>query len=77
MKASSSVTITIPLCEADRAFLRVLRNAGGRLQLITLAHKTSAKACREAGYVEITDAGRIVRLLGQGQAYLDKLARAH
>lgn len=81
MDATSRTTlapvITVPLSDRDRAFLRTLRIAGGRLQLVTLVHRQSAAACREGGYVRISADGKTVRLTGTGQAYLDRLMRAH
>lgn len=72
-----AVTISVPLPEKHRAFLRMLRGVGGRLQLVTLVHKESAAICRDAGYVRILDDGKTVRITGHGQAYLDRLMRAH
>ncbi|MBB4146044.1 hypothetical protein [Rhizobium rhizoryzae] len=75
--SKSSITITVPLCERDRAFLRSIRVAGGRLQLVRSIDRESAKACHAAGYARISLDGNIVRLTGHGQAYLDRLMRAH
>lgn len=72
--------IEIPLGERDRAFLRMLKTvAGGRLQLVTLDHKRSAKACEKSGYVSIDTGGRfsIVTITTRGQIYLDRLRGAH
>ena len=81
MDATSYTThapvITVPLSDLDRAFLRAVRIAGGCLSLVTLAHRQSAAACREGGYVRISADGKTVRLTGTGQAYLDRLMRAH
>lgn len=68
--------ITVPLADRDRAFLRSLRVAGGRMPLVTVAQRKSAEACRVAGYIQILDDGRTARLTGNGQAYLDLLARS-
>lgn len=75
-----AMVITVPLAERDRAFLRMLRTVmGGRMQLVTVAHKASAEACRVAGYVELRGEGKrpIVRITSRGQAYLDALMRSH
>jgi hypothetical protein len=77
MDLKSSVVILVPLAERDRAFLRSVRIAGGRLQLVTMMQRESAKAAVEAGYLRVSSDGKFARLTGQGQVYLDRLARAH
>ncbi|WP_107678068.1 hypothetical protein [Agrobacterium sp. LAD9] len=68
-----------PISNRDRAFLRMLKNAGGRMQLVRLHDRNCAEVCQEAGYVLISDESRckIVRLTGRGQAYLHKIMGVH
>lgn len=68
-----------PISDRDRAFLRMLKNAGGRMQLVRLHDRRCAEACQSAGYVLIRDESRckVVQLTGHGQTYLHKIMGAH
>lgn len=65
-----------PISDPARDFLRSVRIGGGR---ITIAAGAEGRAleCRQAGYLHISEDGVIGRLTGLGQAYLDRLMRAH
>lgn len=75
--SKSSVTFSVPLSERDRAFLRSVRIAGGRLQLVRSIDRESAKTCHAAGYARVSLDEKTVQLTGHGQAYLDRIMRAH
>ncbi len=68
-----------PISDRDRAFLRMLKNAGGRIQLVRLFDRQCAEACQQAGYVQLRDEPRckVVLLTGRGEAYLRKLLGVH
>lgn len=64
------------ISDAARAVLRSARVGGGRIEITHLrAHLVSE--CRQAGYLHVGEDGKIGRLTGLGQAYLDRLMRAH
>lgn len=65
-----------PISDAARALLRSARVGGGRLDVDHLrAHLV--KECRQAGYLHVPENGGKAMLTGLGQAYLDRLMRAH
>lgn len=74
---SPAVTSAItPISDAAQALLRSARVGGGRLDVDHLrAHLV--KECRLAGYLHVPEDGGKAMLTGLGQAYLDRLMRAH
>lgn len=65
-----------PISDAARGLLRSARAGGGRIGIDHLrAHLVTE--CRQAGYLHVSEDGKIGRLTGLGQAYLDRLMRAH
>ncbi len=64
------------ISDPARDFLRSVRIGGGR---VTIAAGAEGRAleCRQAGYLHISEDSMIGRLTGLGQAYLDRLMRAH
>ena len=65
-----------PISDAARALLRSARVGGGRIDLNPLRAHLVAE-CKKAGYLHVSEDGKIGRLTGLGQAYLDRLMRAH
>lgn len=72
----SSATPFQPLDDASRGYLRSVRINGGKMP-ITIGDKAKAQKCRIAGYLHITLDETTAKLTGHGQAYLDRLMRAH
>ncbi len=66
-----------PLSDSARGFLREVKFQGGKLSLYTPVRRRLAEECRGCGYVHITADGETAKLTGLGQAYLDRLMRAH
>lgn len=68
-----------PLSERAQGFLRYVRIEGGKVDLapLGLAFHIVAEECRGCGYLHITADGETAKLTGLGQAYLDRLMRAH
>lgn len=68
-----------PISDRDRAFLRMVKNAGGRIQLVRLHDRKCADACEKAGYVLVREESRckVVLLTARGQAYLRKMMGVH
>lgn len=68
-----------PLSDRARGFLRHVKFEGGKvdLSILGLAVHIVAEECRRCGYVHITADGETAKLTGLGQAYLDRLMRAH
>lgn len=78
MKHESNTLELKPVSDAARAQLREVRFAGGTLSIsATLEARAKALELRKAGYVNIGESGYDLRLTGLGQAYLDRLMRAH
>ncbi|MCI9865832.1 hypothetical protein RHIZ_07750 [Rhizobium skierniewicense] len=78
MKHESSTLELTPVSDAARAQLREVRFAGGKLSIsATFEARAKALELRKAGYVNIGESGYDLRLTGLGQAYLDRLMRAH
>lgn len=71
-----SATAFQPLDDASRGYLRSVRINGGKMP-ITIGDKAKAQKCRIAGYLHITLDETTAKLTGHGQAYLDRLMRAH
>lgn len=63
------------ISERDRAFLRSISHAGGSRDLLD-GEAPAAVQCMVAGFVRI-EKFRRVYVTDDGQAYLDRLARAH
>lgn len=66
---------TRPISERDRAFLRSVAHAGGQRDLRD-GEAPSAAQCMLAGFLRLENHRRVY-VTGDGQAYLDRLARAH
>lgn len=68
-----------PISDRDRAFLRMVKNAGGRIQLVRLHDRNCAEACAQAGYVLIREESRckVVLITARGQAHLRKIMGVH
>lgn len=66
-----------PLSDSARGFLREVKFQRGKLELYTPVRRRLAEECRHCGYVHITADGETAKLTGLGQAYLDRLMRAH
>lgn len=76
LSAAGTGEVITPLSSAARAFLRSVRVAGGRIALYQ-DRMVRAQECRRAGYLHIRADGKVSYLTGLGQAYLDRLMRAH
>jgi len=78
LKTSESALTLKPISDAARAMMRDVRAAGGKCT-IRESFQDSALAVelKKAGYVQIDQSGYDLRLTGMGQAYLDRLMRAH
>jgi hypothetical protein len=63
------------ISERDRAFLRSVSHAGGSRDLLD-GETPAAAQCMIAGFVRL-EKFRRVYVTDEGQAYLDRLARAH
>jgi hypothetical protein len=74
--ATSTKLFERPVSDAARAYLRKVKIHGGRLVLTDAEPQGLTTECRRAGYLHISDTGMIL-LTGLGQAYLDRLMRAH
>lgn len=68
-----------PLSDRARGFLRHVQFEGGKVDLSArdLTLNIVAEECRRCGYLHITAQGETAKLTGLGQAYLDRLMRAH
>lgn len=78
MKSNESILDLPSVSDPARALLREVRFAGGRLTVsATFVARGLALELRKAGYVHIGESGYDLRLTGFGQAYLDRLMRAH
>lgn len=78
MNSNQSSLDLPPISEAARALLCEVRFAGCRLTIsATFKARELALELRKAGYVHIGETGYDLRLTGFGQAYLDRLMRAH
>lgn len=78
MKPNESVLDLPSVSDAARAQLREVRFAGGRLKIDdSPTAQDLARQLRKAGYIHIDESGFNLRLTGNGQAYLDRLMRAH
>ncbi len=75
-KSGLTAASLTPISDAARAVLRSARVEGGRLDINPLREHLVAE-CRKAGYLHISEGARVARLTGLGQAYLDRLMRAH
>jgi hypothetical protein len=78
LKTSESALNLTPISDAARAQLREVRAAGGNLTIpASFKARSLAQELKKAGYVQIGASGYDLRLTGMGQAYLDRLMRAH
>ncbi|NTA10834.1 hypothetical protein [Agrobacterium tumefaciens] len=78
MKISETALTLTPISDAARAMLREVRAAGGSLTIhASFKARRLALELKRAGYVQIGISGYDLRLTGMGQAYLDRLMRAH
>ncbi len=78
MKTSESALTLKPISDAARALLRDVRAAGNKFTIRTsFQARALAAELKKAGYVQIDQSGYELRLTGMGQAYLDRLMRAH
>lgn len=78
MSAEQNALCVKPISDASRALLRDVRAAGGKMTIqATFSERDKALELKQAGYVTIGGKGYELRLTGQGQAYLDKIMRAH
>ncbi len=78
MKASESALTLKPISDAARAMLRDVRAAGNKYTIrASFQARALATELKKAGYVQIDQSGSELRLTGMGQAYLDRLMRAH
>ena len=78
MKTSESTLTITPISDAARAMLRDVRAAGGKHTIrASFQARALATELKKAGYVQIDQSGYDLRLTGMGQAYLDRLMRAH
>lgn len=78
MKTSESALTLKPISDAARAMLRDVRAAGNRYTIrASFQARALAAELKKAGYVQIDQSGDDLRLTGMGQAYLDRLMRAH
>ncbi|MDX3929201.1 MAG: hypothetical protein QHC90_25795 [Shinella sp.] len=71
-------TLDIKLSGEARAFLRLVKRCGGRFFLDTPLQRRLARECIAAGAMAYApDDSRCVSLTGKGNAYLDRMMRAH
>lgn len=78
MKPSESALTLMPISDAARAMLRDVRAAGNKYTIrASFQARALAAELKKAGYVQIDQSGYDLRLTGTGQAYLDRLMRAH
>lgn len=78
MKTSESALTLTPISDAARAMLREVRAAGNKYTIrASFQARALATELKKAGYVQIDQSGYELRLTGMGQAYLDRLMRAH
>jgi len=78
LKTSENALTLTPISDAARAMLREVRAAGGNLTIpVSFKARSLALELKRAGYVQIGASGYDLRLTGMGQAYLDRLMRAH
>ena len=78
MKTSESALTLKPISDAARAMLRDVRAAGNKYTIrASFQARALAAELKKAGYVQIDQSGYDLRLTGTGQAYLDRLMRAH
>lgn len=78
MKTSESALTLKPISDAARAMLRDVRAAGNKYTIrASFQARALAAELKKAGYVQIDQSGCDLRLTGMGQAYLDRLMRAH
>ena len=78
MSSDQNAQCVKPISDASRALLREVRAAGGKMTIqATFSARDKALELKRAGYVQIGGKGYELQLTGQGQAYLDKLMRAH
>ncbi|WCK12365.1 hypothetical protein G6L41_008785 [Agrobacterium tumefaciens] len=78
MKTSESTMTLKPISDAARAMLRDVRAAGNKYTIrASFQARALAAELKKAGYVQIDQSGYDLRLTGMGQAYLDRLMRAH
>lgn len=78
MKTIESALILKPIPDAARALLRDVRAAGNKYTIrASFQARALAAELKKAGYVQIDQGGYELRLTGMGQAYLDRLMRAH
>lgn len=78
MKPSESALTLKPISDAARAMPRDVRAAGNKFTIrASFQARALAAELKKAGYVQIDQSGYELRLTGMGQAYLDRLMRAH
>jgi len=78
LKTSESALTLKPISDAARAMLRDVRAAGNKYTIrASFQARALAAELKKAGYVQIDQNGHDLRLTGMGQAYLDRLMRAH
>lgn len=78
MKTCESALTLTPISDAARSMLRDVRTAGGKYTIrASFQARALAAELKKAGYVQIDHSGYDLRLTGMGQAYLDRLMRAH
>ncbi|WP_288430228.1 hypothetical protein [uncultured Agrobacterium sp.] len=78
MSGNQSALSFNPISDASRALLRELKAAGGKMTIhATFTGRDKALELKRAGYIHIGETGYDLRLTGFGQAYLDRLMRAH
>lgn len=78
MKTSEGALTLKPISDAARAMLRDVRAAGNKYTIrASFQARSLAAELKKAGYVQIDQSGYELRLTGMGQAYLDRLMRAH
>ena len=78
MKTSESALTLKPISDAARALLRDVRAAGNKFTIrASFQARALAAELKKAGYVQVDQSGYELRLTGMGQAYLDRLMRAH
>lgn len=78
MSGNQSALSFNSISDGSRALLREVKAAGGKMTIRdTLQAREKALELKKAGYVHIGESGYDLRLTGFGQAYLDRLMRAH